>query len=344
MGDGFGFGTRQPDGGADLDGFLTRFRALDGVLDTTGTTAASPSVRFDSYSGGNDQVYGLCFSSATPELVYVVGSTQGYINAPTLTPTVESSDLRGFVACIRTDSLDMDWVQHIEGPTDEGGTLVEAISCVVSDNGQALYVSGNVKTGYTPGAGVTQSQGGSDVFVSKLDLNDAFAGNLLWTRQFGSTANDWVAHRGGLVMLSKNGSSNERVMVVGNTAGAMFQNRDSDDPSYTNIFAVVVRADGTFTPPITPESTTTATIATTSTSTSTTTTTTATSVATTATIPVTITSTTAPGTPEPTNLTSSTPAPSNIEEGTSDSRHQGDMDFTPILLLVAVVVGMLQTR
>ncbi len=85
------------------------------------------------------------------------------------------------------------WAKQIEGTNSNGGSLGasgdKGWSITVDGNGN-VYTTGafEATADFNPGAGVYNltSAGGSDIFISKLDVN----GNFLWAKQMGGTGND----------------------------------------------------------------------------------------------------------------------------------------------------------
>ena len=241
-GTGQGFGERDDASGTDLDGFVTRFDATSGASPTSAQTlGGNPTWRAWSYSGSDDKVNGLCVSQLTPEFVYAVGTTSGFIDDRN---PDNASVSRAFLAKIRIAGMAPVWVQHIEG---SAGAEVEGISCAVTNSGGEVFIAGNVRNGYILESDVTNSYGDSDIFVSKINLADGTSSEdqVMFSRQFGSAGADTLAHRKGLDMAGASGS----VVIVGNTVGPMYRDRSNEEGSFSNVFAVVMTNDGSFTQP-----------------------------------------------------------------------------------------------
>mmetsp|Transcript_12857 Transcript_12857/g.24720 ORF Transcript_12857/g.24720 Transcript_12857/m.24720 type:complete len:848 (+) Transcript_12857:78-2621(+) len=248
-GEGRGFGTRNEDGD-DLDGFVSKFSASNGDIPSPeqvqGSLGGNPTWRAWAFggsngSGSNERVSGLCVSEMRPEFIFAVGSTEGHVESAVSEPKQK----RAFLAKIRISNMSAVWIEHIED--FDNAAEVEGISCVVSGDGTSVYMAGNVNNGFIPESGVAQSYGESDVFITKVDVRDgATDGEVLFTRQFGSPASDTIAHRNGLEVVGANGDS---VIIVGNTKGSMYRNKAASELDISNVFAVVMKSDGSFTPP-----------------------------------------------------------------------------------------------
>ena len=95
--------------------------------------------------------------------------------------------LLGFISTTcHAQSANLDWVKTYGGPLTENGKIIKV------DSDDNLFIVGNFMgtVDFDPGLGIENktSNGGSDVYILKLDS----AGNFLWVRTFGNTANDIV--------------------------------------------------------------------------------------------------------------------------------------------------------
>jgi hypothetical protein len=240
-GQGLGFGTRNAPG-SDTDGFVTRIDAATGVIADAGGLGGNPTYRVWSTLDGDDSVHGLCYTEGDSSFLYAVGTTAGRVgfeDAPSTGSTAE----RAYVVKIRISDMAAVWTVELEGNGD--AFQLEGVSCAVSSDGTEVYVGGNVVSegDYVVGSDVTESYGQQDVFVAKIDsAND---GQVLWTRQIGSEGVDSLAYRGGLATLADDSG----VVVVGNSEGSMYRTRDGAETSYSDVFALVIASDGTYTLP-----------------------------------------------------------------------------------------------
>lgn len=248
-GDGTGFGERNEDGN-DIDGFVTRISANDGNIPTQtqvqNELGSNPTWRAWSFSdpsgtGSQERINGVCVSERQQSFVFATGWTEGHVE----NAEVETRQKRAFLAKIRISDMSAVWTEHIEGNISSAD--VQGISCVVSGDGSSVYFAGNVKNGFIPGSGTSNSFGDSDVFITKVDVGGGdMDGQVLFTRQFGTSASDTLAARNGLEMV---GDSGDNVVIVGNTEGSMYRSKAVEETDFSTLFAVVMSSDGRFTPP-----------------------------------------------------------------------------------------------
>lgn len=153
----------------------------------TGGKLTTPSGRFEDafvakYDGtGNllwtrqigpdadDYAYGVAATSLGD--VYIAGETGGSLGGPHIGPT---GTYDGFVSRFNSAG-DLVWSRHF------GTTADDFIRGVAADNLGNIYISG-----LTFGSLGASAAGGRDAFLVKYDA----AGNLLWTRQFGTNKDD----------------------------------------------------------------------------------------------------------------------------------------------------------
>lgn len=241
---GRGFGRRNVTEDSDEDGFVTKVSASTGYIlnpDSSVMNTASDPYTWRAFSSrlANEKVHGLCVSEATPDYVYAVGSTQGFVGN---TGTQEIKN-KAFLAKIRIEDMTMVWAQHIL--SESSATVVDGISCVVSTDGLAVYFAGNVKNGVVVDSGITESRGGWDIFVAKIDnsVDAPTSDQVIFVKQFGSEGDDTLARRGGLEVID-----GDKVVVVGNTMGGFNRNKGATETGST-VFAVVMSAVGLITQP-----------------------------------------------------------------------------------------------
>lgn len=155
-------------------------------------------------------------------------------NTATQVPTDEeeltkpSTTAIPFIAKIRASTLQTIWQKDFESTTNS-----RALGCGVDPESKSIYVAGNVEDGGEL-IGRTTSLLGDDVFLIKLDNSD---GDMLWSKQLGTTKDDRLAYGGsGLVVLE----GQQGVLLMGETTSNLYSvsNQDSE------IFVVEIDADG----------------------------------------------------------------------------------------------------
>lgn len=150
-------------------------------LDTDGNFVWAKSV---SASGGN---YGRAIAVDNAQNVYVTGEFRFTVDfdpgpgVSNLVQTGSGSD----VFILKLDAGgDFEWAKSHGGSSDDVGRSIK------SDDAGNVYTSGGFYStvDFDPGAGIFNltSNGISDVFISKLDVN----GNFVWAKQIGSTGID----------------------------------------------------------------------------------------------------------------------------------------------------------
>jgi hypothetical protein len=168
-----------PSAGGD-DVFVAKYDALGNLL----WTRQFGTARSDHSNGVTTDTLGN---------VFISGTTNG-----SLVPSdVHPNDFDSFVGKYRATG-DLVWLRQF-------GTTEFDVGAAPSADGL-----GNVfLSGVTPASPDTPGAGSQDVFVRKYDSD----GNVLWKRQFGSSAEDTAGH------LSADGSDN--VYLVGSTRGSL---------------------------------------------------------------------------------------------------------------------------
>lgn len=133
-------------------------------------------------------------------------------------------------------SMEVIWKDEIDGEN------IEATDCAVTDDGQFLYVIGNVGHGGSlPG---WKSFGGDDIWIRQYG---AISGEARWENQMGSEGNETLAKGGAIVIDSANNA-----IIYGNTRGSMGRVRAEglELPDETNdIFVMTVTFDGAYLAP-----------------------------------------------------------------------------------------------
>ncbi len=120
--------------------------------------------------------------------VYVAGDTIGVLPGQT---AAGLNDKDAFIS-LHDEAGNLKWIRQFGS-----AAVAEDVATAVAADGSGAYV-----VGYTKGAlGGQTNLGGSDVFVRKYDKD----GNVLWTRQFGTAADDYlygvVAHTSGVYVV-----------------------------------------------------------------------------------------------------------------------------------------------
>jgi hypothetical protein len=237
-------------------GFITKFHTSNGTLVNDDTvTSIKGTRRIEAIDGGRVWTAGLCYNAdKESNMIYIVGATEGPLtkNDIDVSDTVWGVD--GYVMKINTDTLEQVWVQQLTGINPE--TMIRGVSCAVSKNENSIWIGGVVQDdGVILHSDTTSSYGGDDIFITKLDTE---TGNHILTRQIGSTEDDGLAMRGGIIL-----DSNDNCIIVGNTYGSMYRVRSKeevdsiandnadDDIWISDVFVTTVNGkDGTIAYPI----------------------------------------------------------------------------------------------
>mmetsp|Transcript_8769 Transcript_8769/g.21413 ORF Transcript_8769/g.21413 Transcript_8769/m.21413 type:complete len:1810 (+) Transcript_8769:297-5726(+) len=227
-GSGNGYGLSD---GNDEDGFVTVIDPSNG--ETLGDGAREGSAE-------DDIVTGICDDPGDPEHFFIVGSTEGFmggLQSDTDSVTVPTEMLQPFLRQVHTDrdSSDDDNLWTVQwAVTKESGTepaYGSAIGCVVDDD--YVYVAGTINDDavLVQGRTITESQGGDDIWVAKINKNNH---KVEWISQFGSDGDDRLARYGGIII--NNGGD---LMIYGDTNGSIYRLRDSsEDESNGDLFVM----------------------------------------------------------------------------------------------------------
>ncbi|MBD2701640.1 SBBP repeat-containing protein [Spirosoma sp. BT702] len=139
--------------------------------------------------------------------------------------------------CKLSSSGNLIWVKQLGGSSDDQGRSIKV------DGGGNLYITGyfNGTADFDPGPGVSNliSAGGSDLFVSKLDL----LGNWVWSKRMGGSSNDF----GSVVAIDGQGN----VISTGSFSGTADFDPNSGtfnliSAGITDIFVSKLDASGNF--------------------------------------------------------------------------------------------------
>jgi len=229
MGKGYGAAT-----GSDEDGFVALIDTDSGEL--------SDSINKDNVRVGtaeDDFVLGMCHDPNDDSSFYVVGGTMGRLKkAENITETNPGST-HAFILKLNAGNLSTIWAVQIGARHNDDGentksTAAKAFDCVV--RGDSVYFGGIVDAD----AGVVfnniarNSRGGDDVWLSSARVDN---GQLNWVTQFGSSKNDHMAPRGGLIM-----KNDGNLMVFGDTTGEFFRQHISENHKVSELFLMEVQA------------------------------------------------------------------------------------------------------
>ncbi|KAL7576708.1 hypothetical protein ACA910_005632 [Epithemia clementina (nom. ined.)] len=238
--------------GETLDGFVTQLDLT--TLAPLTSDGEVPTHRIT--SGRDDFVTGMCYSESTPQYVYVTGASEGHVKDPNLNADTDNDTLWGYVRKLDLETMTDVWTQEFSATPATTATdnqvRVEAISCVLTPDGNTLYVAGNVYDGAgmnltfqeaVPGSSLSEtSAGGTDIWVAQIRAEvdttmDDEQGDIVFLRQMGSAQDDTVAHRGG-IQVDKFGNA----VIIGNTQGEMYRIRADTEATGANARADVFLA------------------------------------------------------------------------------------------------------
>ena len=144
---------------------------------------------------------------------FIGGATYGYIG-----PGTRGSSYDAFVA-------KYDAAGNFAWARQAGAGGWDICECVTADPFGNVYV-----TGYTEGSLFTPSLGNTDAFLAKYDP----AGNILWSRQFGSSSGDWA--------YCAAGDRSGNVYVTGTTNGNL--GGTNPNPMWSDAFLVKYDSNG----------------------------------------------------------------------------------------------------
>ena len=187
---------------------------------------------------------GICDDPNDPDHFFIVGATEGEMGTQQADAKVVTSaraqaqSLQPFVRQVRTDRQSSDddngWtLQWLVVPSKGVATAASnprafgsALGCVVE--GDYLYVAGTVDQGASmvQGADIQASQGGDDVWITKIDKRTQ---SVVWMTQLGSDGNDRLARYEGLA-LDPQGNP----LLYGDTTGSLYRTRADDEPTHNH--------------------------------------------------------------------------------------------------------------
>jgi len=208
---GNGYGNAR---GTDEDGFVT-------LLDLSTGNLAQNVERNNIREGSaqDDIVNGICHDPNDSSSFYIVGATFGSVGQQLSSLDLVDGSLQAFVRKMSANSLGEQWTVQLGAlksvPNDP--SMAYALGCAVY--GGVIYVGGVVddNAGIVVGSEARQTNGGDDIWVGQFSTSD---GSLKWLHQVGSSGNDHMAPRGGLVA-----SAAGHAIVYGETDGSAFRQR-----------------------------------------------------------------------------------------------------------------------
>mmetsp|Transcript_15619 Transcript_15619/g.38974 ORF Transcript_15619/g.38974 Transcript_15619/m.38974 type:complete len:1775 (-) Transcript_15619:91-5415(-) len=219
--------------GTDMDGFVLKLDTDTGGLATDGTSSS----RVDSSNSQDDWVLNVCDDRFDNDAFYIVGTSMGTVRGLEEDQQPPQGSLHGFVAKIKTDTLQEEWLKHFTMTSPTGGIVEgEALACAVtleSEGSNIVYVAGTVQNGAVMNGAseITESYGKDDIWVASMDGK---SGDLNWMTQVGTRENDRLASEGGLTV-DKFGNA----VVLGETHGSLFaQNDDPDGAPNVVVFTI----------------------------------------------------------------------------------------------------------
>jgi hypothetical protein len=237
--------TRGSQQGDDFDGIMAKINSQDGSFQSD---SARTVAYFSSVSGNDDWIYNVCHDPDDSSSFYVVGATEGSIDA-SVDNAANGMSTDAVIAKISTDGLAILWSTQIEVARITSwnhSPTAMALGCDVIPGKGMMYIAGNVKSGsvIVSSSDPQQSIGGDDIFVGKVSTSD---GSLVWLKQVGSSGDDRVA-RGGGVAADANGNA----IVYGDTNGAFYRRKSVDeDPGSSDLFLMVFDEEtGLHIPPV----------------------------------------------------------------------------------------------
>ncbi|KAL3925155.1 MAG: hypothetical protein SGILL_000597 [Bacillariaceae sp.] len=233
LGDAYGSGE-----GDDEDGFLTVLDPATGELHAGTTNTKREGTAED------DIVTGICDDPTAEDTFYIVGATKGggmgtaQATDADLLSQLPNGSLQPFVRRVSVSDLSAVWTNQWIALPPQSSTpgLAYAMGCMVDDGN--LYVTGTVKDGASmvQGSKKYESQGGDDVWISKMDKA---SGIVEWMTQLGSSGNDKVARYGSVVT-----DTQGNPLLFGDTTGSLYRQRGSE--TATDMFVMSLNEmDGT---------------------------------------------------------------------------------------------------
>eukprot|EP00521_Asterionellopsis_glacialis_P008835 CAMPEP_0195286518 /NCGR_PEP_ID=MMETSP0707-20130614/3949_1 /TAXON_ID=33640 /ORGANISM="Asterionellopsis glacialis, Strain CCMP134" /LENGTH=337 /DNA_ID=CAMNT_0040346169 /DNA_START=45 /DNA_END=1055 /DNA_ORIENTATION=- len=233
------------------------------IVDSTNHALNSYSLRIDTQPFRDDYVSAMCHHEND---VYVVGYTTGNMGSRRQKSSEsghrredEQVEYHGFVQKYDLFTLDVEWKDQLSSmdnvgvdtaassiSNDDAPIGVKAIACGVTQDGNHVYVAGQILNGglLEGVTDISSSYGGDDVFVTYYDTHK---GDLLFTKQIGTAKDDHLAWgNSALVVIEEEEQESHSSIAVlfGDTRGSFMRNRDEENDDEHNIFIVSISSDG----------------------------------------------------------------------------------------------------
>jgi hypothetical protein len=229
-GQGPGFGA-ETDQGKDWDGFLAKISPADGQLINEPGFASSYRIQSKNNKHGNDWVSGICHNPNDEQKhIYIAGTTEGKM----LNSTDSVKGTSAFLMKFDVRHMQPIWTKQLgaEVASRKHKNAVRGTACAVTPDGSSVWFGGTVdEGGVIPNSGITKSFGGKDIFVAKLSTA---TGEIGMTKQLGTSKDDELALRGGLVS-----DAVGNAVLVGNTYGSLYRIRAPEETS-SDVFVMTV--------------------------------------------------------------------------------------------------------
>jgi len=239
---GAGLGIANSVDETDMDGFVVKLVKETGEFynQAAATSGKPASYRVQSRKGEDEYIYGMCQGADDPEFVYLTGSSTGRVNGGFFG---SDSDTRAFLIKLNVTDMKAEWKIDMGAnpPANVSSSPAHGIACAVFDYGRKLYMAGHVLNGGTMRESTSEkSLGGSDVFIAKIDTEE---GDVEWMRQIGSSGDEELAPRGGLIL-----TADHNAILFGQTNGNLYRERHhNESESVADYFVTVLSPDGNLT-------------------------------------------------------------------------------------------------
>jgi len=236
-------GGPQVTGDSSYNGFVTKINAYNGSVEKT--------IRIASPQGADDFIQGLCYDGEAN--VYVTGYTKGGILGDGFEPIVMDASVpqghSAFIQSIDVETMTTNWVRQIavdvldetniyHGP-DIMGMACAVVEKVIAEGQKEyplVYMAGNIGPNGHFVSG-SAKPGGKDIFIAQMDTLD---GQIMYMNQIGSSMDDTLAPRNGLVV-DKEGNA----IILGNTRGSLQRQKTDEQGGYSDIFVMSIgKEDG----------------------------------------------------------------------------------------------------
>lgn len=227
------------DASDSLDGFVTKFTTSGLIPSISEENGIRSTFRVESTDHSSEFIYGMCGHGygdhADGNHVYIVGATTGSLAVTGKGKAVQDA----FIMKLEVgtaDEMQVMWTRQLS--VNDQDAAAEArlfgISCAISPSDGHVWWAGHVTNGARVHSATARAFGGQDIFVEKLVAAD---GEVVFTKQIGSSHDDEIAWRGGLQVDDDGGA-----LLVGNTLGQLF--RQKTDFENSDVFAMSITPDG----------------------------------------------------------------------------------------------------